>query len=360
MRPPELTIVVPSYNERDNVPLVVRRLSQALQGISFEIIFVDDLSPDGTAEAVRQVARADPRLRLISRCSRGLSGAALEGMLSAHAPLVAVIDADLQHDETLLPKMKAALEANNADLVVASRYVSGGSGAALEGSRQFLSVFGGKVVRALLPVQLADPLSGFFMARRELVERVANRISPDGFKILLDIITAVPARTRIVELPYQFRPREAGASKLDSKVAFEFAALVIAKLSRGVLPLRFLLFCMVGGLGLVVHLGVVGLALSAGQSFVVAQAAATLVAMTCNFFLNNAITHRDRALHGLRLATGLFGFYAICGLGVVANVGFASLLFERQPTWWAAALAGALVGTVWNYAISATFVWRAR
>lgn len=360
MPPPELTIVVPTYNERDNVPRVVQRLSRALQGISFEIIFVDDLSPDGTADAVRQLASADPRLRLISRCSRGLSGAALEGMLSAHAPIVAVIDADLQHDETLLPEMKAALEAQNADLVVASRYVSGGNGAALKGSRQFLSVFGGKVVRALLPVQLADPLSGFFMARHALIERVAKRISPDGFKILLDIVTAAPAQARIVELPYQFRPREAGASKLDSKVAFEFAALVIVKLTRGLLPLRFFLFCMVGGLGLVVHLAVAWLALSLGNSFLVAQATATLVAMTSNFFLNNAITHRDRALRGLRLVGGLVWFYAICGFGVMANVGFASLLFERQRTWWLAALAGALVGTVWNYAISATLVWRAR
>jgi dolichol-phosphate mannosyltransferase len=360
MRPPELTIVVPSYNERDNVPRVVERISQALAGLSFEIIFVDDLSPDGTADAVREVARVEPRVRLISRCSRGLSGAAIEGMLSAHAPLVAVIDADLQHDETLLPKMKATLEAHNADLVVASRYVSGGSGTALEGGRQFLSIFGGRVVRALLSVQLADPLSGFFMARRALVERVANRISPDGFKILLDIVTALPAQTPIVEVPYQFRPRQAGASKLDSKVAFEFAALVLAKLTRGVLPLRFFLFCMVGGLGLVVHLAVAGLALRLGQSFVVAQASATLVAMTCNFFLNNAITHRDRALRGLRLLSGLVWFYTICGFGVVANVGFASLLFERQPTWWLAALAGAVVGTVWNYAISATVVWRVR
>lgn len=360
MRAPELTIVVPSYNERDNVPRVVQRLSHALQGISFEIIFVDDLSPDGTADAVREMARTDSRLRLISRCSRGLSGAALEGMLSAHAALVAVIDADLQHDETLLPEMRAVLEAQNADLVVASRYVSGGSGTALEGSRQFLSVCGAKLVRALLPVKLADPLSGFFMARRALVERVASRISPDGFKILLDIVTAVPAQTRIVELPYQFRAREAGASKLDSKVAFEFAALVIAKVTRGVLPLRFFLFCMVGGLGLVVHLAVAWLALRVGQTFVVAQTAATLVAMTSNFFLNNAITHRDRALRGLRLVTGLAGFYVICGFGVAANVGFASLLFERQPPWWLAALAGALVGTVWNYAISATLVWRVR
>lgn len=360
MRPPELTVVVPSYNERDNVARVVQRLSTVLGATPFEIIFVDDLSPDGTADEVRRIAGADPRVRLISRSSRGLSGAALEGMLSASAPVVAVIDADLQHDEALLPGMKAVLEAQNAELVVASRYIQGGDGAGLEGGRQLLSALGGKLVRALLGVHLADPLSGFFMARRALIERVARRVSPDGFKILLDIVTTAPAQTRIVEVPYRFRPRALGASKLDLKVAFEFAALVLAKLARGLLPLRFILFCMVGGLGLLVHLGVAWLVLQTGQSFLVAQAAATLVAMTSNFFLNNSITHRDKAVHGMRLLGGLAVFYAICGFGVIANVGLASLLFERQPTWWLAALAGALVGTVWNYAISAAFVWRTR
>ena len=357
---PELTVVVPSYNERGNVAPLVERVAAALAGTRFEILFVDDSSPDGTAEEVRAAALRDPRCRLITRCGRrGLSGAALEGMLSAQADVVALIDADLQHDETLLAPMLERLRAEQADLVVASRYISGGE-SALRGVRHMLSSSGGALVRRLLGVRLSDPLSGFFMARRALIEGVATRISPDGFKILLDVVTSAPRGTRFAELPYRFRSRESGASKLNAKVTFEFAALVIAKLAGGMLPLRFILFCLVGGMGLVVHLAAAWALLAAGQPFVVAQAGATFIAMTGNFFLNNGITHRDRRLRGARLAAGLLGFYAVCSFGVIANVGLASLFYAREPIWWLASIAGALVGTVWNYAISATFVWRSR
>jgi dolichol-phosphate mannosyltransferase len=357
----ELSVVVPVYNERANIPLFVSRLSTALAGISYEVVFVDDFSPDGTAEAVRVAAAGDARCRLINRCGqRGLSGAAVQGMLSAQAPLVAVIDADLQHDETLLPRMKAALESGPADLAVATRYAAGGSGESLGGTRHALSAFGGQLVRRLFGIRLSDPLSGFFMVRRELVEKVARRLSPDGFKILADLVISAPRTTRIVELPYRFGVRQHGESKLDSRVALEFAALLASKLSGGMLPVRFILFCVVGGLGIVVHLAAAWALLLLGQPFVVAQLAATLVAMTSNFFLNNAITHRDRRLRGAALLRGLAFFYLVCGFGVVANVGLASVLFQQQPLWVLAALAGALVGTVWNYAISATLVWRAR
>ncbi len=357
----ELSVVVPVYNERANIPLFVSRLSTALAGISYEVVFVDDFSPDGTAEAVRAAAAGDARCRLINRCGqRGLSGAAVQGMLSAQAPLVAVIDADLQHDETLLPRMKAALESGPADLAVATRYAAGGSGESLGGTRHALSAFGGQLVRRLFGIRLSDPLSGFFMVRRELVEKVARRLSPDGFKILADLVISAPRTTRIVELPYRFGVRQHGESKLDSRVALEFAALLASKLSGGMLPVRFILFCVVGGLGIVVHLAAAWALLLLGQPFVVAQLAATLVAMTSNFFLNNAITHRDRRLRGAALLRGLAFFYLVCGFGVVANVGLASVLFQQQPLWVLAALAGALVGTVWNYAISATLVWRAR
>jgi len=358
---PELTVVVPVYNERANIQRLVLRLSTALTGTDYEVVFVDDFSPDGTAAAVREAAIEDPRCRLINRCGqRGLAGAAIEGMLSAQAPLVAVIDADLQHDEALLPRMKAALEAGPADLAVATRYAAGGSSESLGGVRQALSALGVQMVQRLFGIRLSDPLSGFFMVRRQLVEQVAARLSPDGFKILADLVISAPRTTRIVELPYRFGVREHGESKLDGKVALEFAALLVSKLSRGALPVRFILFCVVGGLGIVVHLAAAWALLRMGQAFIAAQLCATLVAMTSNFFLNNAITHRDRRLRGAALLRGLLFFYLICGFGVIANVGLASVLFQQQPIWWLAALAGALVGTVWNYAISATLVWRPR
>ncbi len=357
----ELSVVVPVYNERANIPLLVSRLAAALTGIAYEVVFVDDFSPDGTAEAVRTAAIQDPRCRLINRCGqRGLAGAAVQGMLSAQAPLVAVIDADLQHDETLLPRMKAALEDGPADLVVATRYAAGGSGDSLRGVRHALSALGSQLVRRLFGIRLSDPLSGYFMVRRELVEKVARRLSPDGFKILADLVISAPRTARIVELPYRFGVREHGESKLDGKVALEFAALLLSKLSGGVLPLRFILFCVVGGLGIIVHLATAWAMLRFDLTFVAAQLSGTMVAMTSNFFLNNAITHRDRRLRGAALLRGLVFFYLICGFGVIANVGLASVLFQQDTLWWLAALAGALVGTVWNYAISATLVWRQR
>lgn len=360
-RPPELTVVVPVFNERANVATLVARLAAALEPMPYEVVFVDDASPDGTAEAVRAAARGDPRCRLICRSGqRGLAGAALLGMLSAHAPLVAVMDGDLQHDETLLPRMKAALDAGDADLAVATRYAAGGSGETLPGPRHALSALGGALVQRLFSIKLSDPMSGFFMARRALIERVAPSISPDGFKILADLVITAPRDAKIVELPYRFGERAHGESKLDLRIALEFAALLASKLGGGLLPVRFILFCVVGGLGILVHLAAAWALLQLGQPFAVAQLAATLVAMTSNFFMNNAITHRDRRLRGARLLRGLAFFYLVCGFGVVANVGLASILFQQQPIWWVAALAGALVGTVWNYAISAVLVWRPR
>ncbi len=124
----QLSVIVPTFNERDNVTTLFQRLETALAGVAFEVIFVDDNSPDGTWDLVRSLARQDSRVRCIRRIGRrGLSGACIEGILASSAPYAAVIDADLQHDETQLPKMFALLQGNAADLVVGSRYIAGGS-----------------------------------------------------------------------------------------------------------------------------------------------------------------------------------------------------------------------------------------
>lgn len=359
--PAALSVVVPTYNERGNVRPLVARLGQALGGIPFEVVFVDDNSPDGTAGEVRALGREDPRCRLILRHDRrGLAGAALEGMLSALAPVVAVIDGDLQHDEAALPRMFALIDAGEADLVAGTRYDAGGSAEGLGEQRRALSGFGTWLAHRFFRHRLSDPMSGFFAARRSLIEGVAPRISVEGFKILVDIATALPPGARIAEVPYRFRARDRGRSKLDLQVAFEFVALLVSKLSRGVLPLRFVLFSFVGAIGIVVHLATAWGVLQFGYPFLVAQTAATLTAMTSNFFLNNEITHRDRKLAAGGLVRGLVQFYLVCSVGVVGNVGVASLLFREHPVWWLAALAGALIGTVWNYAVSAVLVWRRR
>ncbi len=359
---PELSVVVPTFNERDNVTVLYRRLEATLSGIAWEVVFVDDNSPDGTWEVVRRLAQKDSRVRCIRRIGRrGLSGACIEGILASSGPYAAVIDADLQHDETQLPKMVALLRSGEAELVVGSRYVEGGSADSFNKQRAGASQLATEVARRALKVEVADPMSGFFMIRRDRFEQLAPQLSTQGFKILLDIIATAQGKLRTVEVPYTFGSRQHGESKLDSMVALDFLGLVLAKLTHDVVSLRFLLFAMVGGTGLVVHLAALFIAHEIFQQpFAEAQAAGALIAMTSNFILNNFLTYRDQRLKGFAILRGLLLFYLVCGVGLLANVGVAFAVFDQEPIWWLAGLAGALMGVVWNYAMSGLFVWRKR
>jgi len=359
---PQLSVIVPTFNERDNVATLFRRLETALAGVSFEVVFVDDNSPDGTWNVVRALARQDSRVRCIRRIGRrGLSGACIEGILASSAPYAAVIDADLQHDETQLPKMLGLLQAGAADLVVGSRYVAGGSADSFNRQRAGASALATEVAKRVLRVKIADPMSGFFMIRRERFELLAPLLSTQGFKILLDIVATARGSLRVEEIPYTFGSRLHGESKLDSMVALDFLGLVLAKLTHDVVSLRFLLFATVGSIGLFVHFTALFAALRVFHlPFPVAQGCGALLAMTSNFILNNFLTYRDQRLKGLAILRGLLLFYLVCGVGLAANVGVAFSVYAQQPIWWLAGAAGALMGVVWNYAMSGLFVWRKR
>src|ERR1035437_868274 len=361
---PELTVVVPCYNERANVEPLIRKLDAALAGIAWEAVYVDDNSPDGTTAEVRRIAQTDPRVRCIRRIGRrGLASAVIEGALSSSAPFIAVMDGDLQHDETRLPDMLASLRGGVCDLAVGSRHVEGGDSAGLSSRfRHSLSGLGIRLAQAFLPVSLSDPMSGFFMLPRPLFEQLAPRLTGQGFKILLDLVMSAPAPLRVAEIPCRFHPRLAGESKLDVLVLAQFAGLLLDKVFGGLLPLRFLSFGLVGALGVAVHLAVLTLAREVGGiEFSIAQAAATVVAMVFNFQLNNQITYRDQRLRGPLLWRGLLGFMLVCGVGAIANIGIANTLYENHAAAWTLAGAiGAAIGVVWNYAVSSTLVWRTR
>jgi dolichol-phosphate mannosyltransferase len=359
---PQLSVVVPTFNERDNVTVLYRRLEATLRDILWEVVFVDDNSPDGTWEVVRGLAQRDSRVRCIRRIGRrGLSGACIEGILAASAPYAAVIDADLQHDETQLPKMVGLLQSGEAELVVGSRYIEGGSADSFDKSRAGVSVLATEVAKRVLGVKIADPMSGFFMIRRDSFEQLAPQLSTQGFKILLDIVATAQGKLRTVEVPFSFGSRQHGESKLDSMVALDFLGLVLAKLTHDVVSLRFLLFAMVGSIGLVVHLATLFVALEGFNApFPEAQAAGAVVAMTSNFILNNFLTYRDQRLKGFAILRGLLLFYLVCSVGLFANVGVAFSVYDQEPIWWLAGAAGALMGVVWNYAMSGLFVWRKR
>ena len=358
--PTLLTIVVPTYNESANIRLLAKRLDQVLGETGWEMVIVDDDSPDGTHAVAKSMARRDPRIRCLRRIGRrGLSGACIEGMLSSSSPYVAVMDGDLQHDETILPRMLEALREGASDLVIGSRLVEGGDAASGFGrARQWISATGARLSRLALRTDVRDTMSGFFMIRRDIADKLVPKLCTDGFKILADILATAGPSLRVQEVGYSFRERHGGESKLDAKVALDFFGLILNKITGGMLPVSFVGFALVGVSGLIVHLAVLYAAMQAGAAFVAAQTGATLISIVSNFALNNSLTYRASRLRGWRWARGLLLFSAICSLSAVANIGVAAWVFEREQTWIVAGLAGVLMGAVWNYAVSTKCVWR--
>ncbi|WP_277980602.1 glycosyltransferase family 2 protein [Sphingomonas phyllosphaerae] len=370
--PAELAIVVPVYNESRNVPLLVAALDAALAGVRWEVVFVDDNSPDRTADQARDLALADPRVRVVQRFGRrGLSTACIEGILATAAPYVAVMDGDMQHDERVLTDMFRRITQGDVDVVVGSRYVAGGGVGEWDRRRAAMSRFATRLAGRLTRAPITDPMSGFFMLRRDAFMAALPNLSTVGFKILLDIAASTPEPLRVAEVPYTFRTRQHGESKLDSLVLWEYLQLLLDKMFGRYVPVRFISFAMVGGSGVFVHFLVLTIVLESlltfgdgaahqGRSFAIAQGAATLVATTSNFLLNNLLTYRDQRLTGRRLWWGWLTFNLVCGIGFLANVGIAHYLYQRQNYLIVSALAGIAVTTVWNYAMSSIFTWRKR
>jgi dolichol-phosphate mannosyltransferase len=360
---PEVAIIVPTFNERGNIAELIRRLVDCLGDRSWEVVFVDDDSPDGTADLVREHAQADSRIRCMQRIGRrGLSSACVEGMLATTADDLPVMDADLQHDERLLPQMLDVLKQGDTDIVVGSRYAPGGDVGDWDARRARMSRLAVRLSRLVVPGDLTDPMSGFFMMRRSVLDGSVRGLSAIGFKILADLFASHVGALRFTELAYRFRVRQAGESKLDSVTAWDYLMLLLDKLVGRWIPVRFLAFSIVGAVGVAVHFAVLTLLFQGLQrSFVLGQAVATLCAMTFNYTVNNVLTYRDLRLRGVLWLRGWVSFVLACSIGGFANLGVASTVYGLGRGWFPAAIAGILVGAVWNYAITMMLTWgRAR
>jgi dolichol-phosphate mannosyltransferase len=356
---PELSIIVPTFNESENIAELIGRLVQCLGERSWEVVFVDDDSPDGTAEVVRQHAASDSRVRCLRRIGRrGLSSACVEGMLATTSPYLAVIDADLQHDERLLPQMLDTLKHGDSDIVVGSRYAPGGDIGDWDERRARMSRLAVRLSRLVVPRELTDPMSGFFMMRRSVLEGSVHHLSAIGFKILTDVFASHPQPLRFQEIAYRFRIRRAGVSKLDSVTAWDYAMLLLDKMIGHWIPVRFLAFSIVGAVGVAVHFAVLTLVFQGlHRGFVAGQATATLCAMTFNYAVNNVLTYRDMRLRGRRWWRGWASFVLACSIGGFANLGVAATVFGLGRGWFIAAVAGIMVGAVWNYAVTMMLTW---
>ena len=356
----ELSIIVPTLNEVGNIELLCNKISTVLKAVNWEIIFVDDNSTDGTKAVLDKISSQHQNIRAIHRIGRkGLSSACIEGMLASKAPVVAVMDADLQHDEALLPIMLAEFSKKPLDIAVASRFATGAELGDFSAKRELISNTGNLLSRLVLKARLTDPLSGFFMLRKEVLHELSPRLYGKGFKILLDIFASSQRPLNFIEVPLRFNTRHSGESKLDTTIALEFIGLLFHKLFGKIIPVKFILFSLVGLTGVGVHLLVLTLFhIAINTQFIWAQTIATYIAMTSNYFLNNSFTYRDQRIRGKKLFTGLLSFYLVCSVGALLNIGFAALLYEKSINWAIAGTAGALIGSIWNYALSSIFTWR--
>ena len=359
-RVPLLSVIVPTLNERDNVPILFERLNDVLGDIPWEMIIVDDDSTDGTWNWARHKGATDARLRCLRRIDRrGLAGACIEGTMFSSAPTVAVIDGDLQHDETILAAMWRLVADGHADLAIGTRCDRGGIDKSMSDPRRWLSDAGAVLSRIVLKRAITDPMSGFFMIRRDLIEKIAPCLVADGFKILLDILLHVPRDVRVAEVAYDFRERGGGHSKLDARVLVDYAGLLIHRFSGNLVPIRMTAYLLVGLAGLITHLvllrGLINVVPKVG--FDTMEIIASYGAMPVNFLLNNVLTFRERRVRGWAMAPALVLFGAVCSVGVLANLSVATWIFADMPRWWLAGFLGALVSAFWNYAVSAVIVW---
>lgn len=370
----QLAVILPTYNERKNISRMVARLDEALKGFEWEAIFVDDNSPDGTADEARRIAREDSRIRVIERIGRrGLASAAIEGMCAASAPIVAVMDADGQHDPSLLPQMYAAVTSGDYDVAYASRFAEGASTEAWgRPDRVKASGIANSIARRVTGVQLSDPMSGFFMLPATILRADAHRLSGVGFKILLDILATADEPLRVKELPLNFAARMEGESKLDRTVVFEFLIGLYDKWLGRIIPTRFALFGTVGALGVAVQFAILWFVLSivlrerfvyghwaVGETtFTIANTIAALTAMTFNFVLNNELTYADKRLRGfVPLVKGWAKFALTCAIGILSNIASADALKRMHINDVVAVLVGIVLASVWNFALSSKFVW---
>jgi dolichol-phosphate mannosyltransferase len=318
--PLELCLAIPTLNETGNIGPLLTRLDEALTGIAWEAIFVDDDSRDGTAALIRALQEKRPNVRVLQRIGRrGLWSECMEGMMATAAPYIAVMDADMQHDERILPEMPRRAREEQYDLAIGSRNLDAGGMGEFPRKRVLRSEAGKRLSQLVCRIPVTDPMSGYFLVEREFAHRAIRRMSGYSYEVLLDMISASPAAPRWMEVGYIFRARVSGESKLNLNTLLEFGLLVIHKAIRGVVPVRFVLFCLVGATGVAVHLAA--------------------LAMTSNFWLNNQFTFRVRRLRRWELVLG-GGYRNRGGGGVdlwgdagadVAGAKIATLPLRRLP-----------------------------
>lgn len=362
-----LSLVLPTYNEAENLPVLLPKLRDALGSIDHEILIVDDDSPDQTWSVAQELCKDIGNVHVIRRVGRrGLSSAVIEGFLASKGDVLAVMDADGQHDMSLLPKLYQSTQ-ENADIAIGSRYMEGGSVGQWDERRHAMSRTATTIAIWLCKVKVQDPMSGFFAIKRSMFETALPRLNPKGFKILLDLLVHVPSWTQVQEIPFTFGTRMHGESKLSRRVQLEFLEYLYDVTLGGYIPLLFVKYCIVGSLGVLVHLSAYYvysyLFRENGElalvGFRIAVLAAIETAIVFNFILNNVWTFAHARLRGADMVLGFMKYNVACLFGALANYAVSSYLFALGWAELLSVLLGAATGIIWNYTMSRIFAWKA-
>jgi dolichol-phosphate mannosyltransferase len=354
----QLSILIPTLNEADNVIELTKRIFNLELKIPYNIIFIDDGSNDLTVANIRKMQQENDNIFLLRRFKRkGLSSAIIEGALFSQAELICVMDADLQHDEAKIPEMLQKI--NEADIVVASRYSQEGEiDQSWSKIRKFISNAATFLSSFLLGKnKVSDPMSGFFLIKREILEKIEMQLKPEGFKILFDIISC-SKKFKIKEVSYSFKTRIYNQSKLNHSVLISFVELFITKFLLKLLPHKFALFCFVGTIGLIVNIITMMLLKYLNYDFLWSQLIVSTLIIFLNYILNNIITFRDNKLFGIKFIEGLIKFFVTCFLGLACNLAISYSLYNIGINWYMASVIGVLFSSVWNFGLSLYYVWK--
>lgn len=354
-----ISLIIPTYNERDNIVPLIERIHHALSGYNYKVLFIDDDSKDGTAELARALSEKYPVEVIVRKDKRGLASAVVDGIGYANSEIVGVMDADLQHPPEVIPDLLKAID-NGADMAIASRYVRGGSCEGWGLIRRITSRGAIFIAHVLLPLtrKIKDPMAGFFVFKKQAI--ASADLHPTGYKILLEILMEGKFQS-IAEVPYTFKTRGSGQSKLNARQQIDYLKHIYSLMQRTGELLRFAKFCLVGGSGIGVNEGLLWLLREqAGLPLPIASAIAVEMSIISNFLFNNFFTFRDRRSSGAKSTLNRllkFNLVSLAGLGI--NVGILSLFTNVVGLHYLYSnLIGIAVAAIWNYTLSTWWTWR--
>ncbi|EMJ93657.1 glycosyltransferase [Leptospira alstonii] len=341
MTTPDVSVILPTYNERENIQILVPKITKVLKAYPHEIILIDDNSPDRTWEVAENLKTVHKNLIVIRRMeARGLSSAVISGMSVAKGKVFVVMDADLQHDEKILPTLVSPILKNRSDISVGTRYINGGSVSDWSWIRKNFSVFATRLTKLLLPIPVSDPMSGYFAISRSYFQKSADRINPRGFKILLEFLNVSEQRPKISEVAYTFQSRRFGKTKLDGSVIRNYLiALLDLRFGKKISP-TFFLYSLVGSFGVLVNLSGFLIAetfrfpeISTPFRFLNPLYTSVLfgieMSILSNFVLNNYFTFYEKRYIGIQLIRGLVLFHLVSLLGLLIQISVFQLLYHR-------------------------------